>query len=182
MAVYHYFGGVAELLRAVVTRGFSRLRAALTDAKDASADPGVQLFVMALSARRVMQENPHLYDMMFGLSTRGTYRYVSEAPEGESSASFSDAYAVFVEACHELVRSGRIAISDGEQVAAELWSAVHGFVTLEMAAHFTHFDDPVGMVLAPMAVNHFVGMGDLRSRAERSAAEALRWWNENRTR
>jgi AcrR family transcriptional regulator len=179
MAIYHYFGGVPELLQAVVNRGYAILRATLLDARDASPDPGVQLFVMALSARRLARRNPHLYDMMFGLSTRGTYRYVNAAPEGDASSLFRDGYAVFVDACDELARSGRIAISDGGQVAAELWSAVHGFVTLEAAGHFAHFQDPVRMVLAPMAVNHFVGMGDTRSRAESSAAEALTWWNEH---
>jgi AcrR family transcriptional regulator len=179
MAVYHYFGGVPELLRAVVNRGFAALRAALVDARGASADPGVQLFVMALSTRRVAQNNPHLYDMMFGLSTRGTYRYLSATPENVDSSPFSVAYAVFVDACHALARSGRITINDGDQVAAELWSAVHGFVTLEMAGHFAHFADPVQMVLAPLAINHFAGMGDIRSRAELSAAEALKWWNRN---
>jgi AcrR family transcriptional regulator len=179
MAIYHHFGGIPELLRAVVKGGYARLRAALVDARGAGADPGVQLFVMALSTRMFAQGNPHLYDMMFGLSTRGTYRYVDAEAEGDASASFRDAYAVFVDVCDDLARSGRIAISDGDQVAAELWSAVHGFMTLEMAGHFTHFEDPVRMVLAPMAVNHFVGMGDDRSRAEESAAEALSWWNEN---
>jgi hypothetical protein len=53
---------------------------------------------------------------------------------------------------------------------------VHGFVTLEGAQHFARFEDPVQAVLAPMAINHFVGMGDTRSRAERSAAAALAWW------
>jgi AcrR family transcriptional regulator len=177
MAVYHYFGGVPELLRAVVDHGFDLLGTALTDAVGASTDAGVQLFVMALSTRQFAQENPHLYDMMFGLSTRGTYRYVSAVTTVDEPSSFSAAYAVLVRACAELVASGRVVTGDADQVAAELWSAVHGFVSLEMASHFAHFADPVRMVLAPMAVNHFVGMGDERSRAEQSAADALDWWN-----
>ena len=176
IAVYHHFGGLAELLQAVVNRGYLLLREAFDRAAGADPDPGVQLFAMALSTRDIAQRNPHLYDMMFGLSTRGTYRYVGEKARADPSAYFHEAYSVLVGACDRLVGSGRIDVSDPEQVAAELWSAVHGFVTLEAASHFARFDDPVLSVLAPMAINHFVGMGDTRSRAERSAAAALAWW------
>jgi AcrR family transcriptional regulator len=181
MAVYHHFGGVPELLHAVVDNGFTILRAAMVDAMTASSDPGTQLFVMALATRRIARSNPHLYDMMFGLSTRGTYRYIDTAPPQAASEKFLAASAVFVEACDDLARSGRLSPAGGTQIAAELWSAVHGFVTLELAGHFVHFADPVCMVLAPMAVNHLVGMGDHRPRAEKSASEALDWWNERWT-
>jgi AcrR family transcriptional regulator len=176
IAVYHHFGGLRELLQSVVNRGYLLLREAFDHATEADPDPGVQLFAMALSTRDLAQRNPHLYDMMFGLSTRGTYRYVGENTDAESSAYFHQAYSVLVGACERLVHSGRIEVPDAEQVAAELWSAVHGFVTLEGAQHFTRFEDPVQAVLAPMAINHFVGMGDTRLRAERSAAAALAWW------
>ncbi|MBJ7289388.1 TetR/AcrR family transcriptional regulator [Williamsia sp.] len=177
IAVYHHFGGVRELLQVVVGRGYRTLRTAFEKAAASGPDPGAQLFAIALSCRRVAQDNAHLYDMMFGLSTRGTYRYVAEAPDGGPAQQFLESYAVFADACERLVESGRIAITDGHQVAAELWSAVHGFVTLEMAGHFARFENPVGQVLAPMAVNHFVGMGDERSRAEKSGHDAVTWWN-----
>jgi AcrR family transcriptional regulator len=176
IAVYHHFGGLQELLQAVVGCGFLTLRDQFKLAVDADPDPGAQLFVMALSTRALAHRSPHLYDMMFGLSTRGTYRYVADAAGDEKAAHFLDAYAVMVNACRQLVRSGRLAVHDEEQVAAELWSAVHGFVVLEGASHFAHFSDPVRSILAPMAINHFVGMGDTRARAERSAAAALAWW------
>ncbi|MBD0862347.1 TetR/AcrR family transcriptional regulator [Gordonia sp. zg691] len=177
VAVYHHFGGVRELLEVVVGSGYRALQAALENAAHADPDPGAQLFAMALACREQAQGNPHLYDMMFGLSTRGTYRHVADAPEGGPAARFLEAYAVFADACHRLVRSGRIAVTEGQQVAAELWSTVHGFVTLEVAGHFAQFADPVADVLTPMAINHLVGMGDERSRAERSAATAVAWWD-----
>ncbi|MFE0751336.1 TetR/AcrR family transcriptional regulator [Gordonia sp. NPDC058843] len=176
VAVYHHFGGVRELLEAVVGTGYRALKAALENASNADPDPGAQLFAMALACRELAQRNPHLYDMMFGLSTRGTYRYVADAPKDGPVAAFVDAYTVFADACHRLVRAGRITIVDGYVVAAELWSAVHGFVTLEIAGHFTRFPHPVTDVLASMAVNHLVGMGDDRDRAQRSATTAIAWW------
>ncbi|PHV64947.1 TetR family transcriptional regulator [Williamsia muralis] len=178
IAVYHHFGGLKELLQDVVAHGYSQLATALHAASQADADPGVQLFAIALSTRGVAQSNAHLYDMMFGLSTRGTYRYVG-SPEHKTTNGFATAYAVLADACERLAQSGRVSVTDSNQIAAELWSAVHGFVTLEMAGHFAHFADPVSMVLRPMAVNHFVGMGDERARAEASANRAMQWWSQH---
>jgi hypothetical protein len=53
-------------------------------------------------------------------------------------------------------------------VAAQLWSYVHGCITLELAEHFVEFDDPVAQVLQPMGVNLAVGLGDDRERAQAS--------------
>ena len=177
IAVYHHFGGLKELLQDVVAHGYADLAAALEAASQADADPGVQLFAIALATRSVAQNNAHLYDMMFGLSTRGTYRYVG-SPDSKTASGFGTAYAVLVDACERLAQSGRVSVNDSSQIAAELWSAVHGFVTLEMAGHFAHFADPVSMVLRPMAVNHFVGMGDERAHAESSADRAMLWWSQ----
>ncbi|MDZ7910504.1 MAG: TetR/AcrR family transcriptional regulator [Rhodococcus sp. (in: high G+C Gram-positive bacteria)] len=176
IAVYHHFGGLTELLDAVVADGYRTLTSAMRDAADAREDPGAQLFGMALSNHHLVQRNPHLYDLMFGLSTRGTYRYVANR-EADEPTGFSAAYDVLVGSSRRLVDSGRIDVTDEHQVAAELWSFVHGFVTLEAAGHFTRFVNPVADVLAPMAVRHFVGMGDNRTRAEASAVTALQWWN-----
>ncbi|NIL92526.1 hypothetical protein RhoFasSB10_04886 [Rhodococcus fascians] len=176
IAVYHHFGGVAELLDAVVAHGYRTLTAAMNDAAGASSDPGAQLFGIALANRFLAQRNPHLYDLMFGLSTRGTYRYVAN-PTGGPAERFATAYEVLLNACRRLVDSGRIDLTDEHQVAAELWIFVHGFVTLEAAGHFTRFENPVSDVLAPMGVHQFVGMGDERVRAESSAMAALVWWN-----
>ena len=74
MAVYHYFGGIAELMHAVVDQGFKELDKAFSEVP-VTKDPLADLFAMALTTRRVARENPHLYDLMFGLSTRrATYR------------------------------------------------------------------------------------------------------------
>src|SRR5437763_684552 len=74
MAVYHHFGGIAELIRAVADRGFTELDRAFSQVP-VTEDPIADLFAMALMTRRVARENPHLYDLMFGLSTRrATYR------------------------------------------------------------------------------------------------------------
>ena len=76
---------------------------------------------------------------MFGLSTRGSYRPLQTARSGASGRSeeFQSAYAHLVQACVRLVSSGRIRSDENpEAVAPQLWSAVHGFVTLELGRSF----------------------------------------------
>src|SRR5256885_733605 len=170
MAVYHYFGGIAELIHAVVDQGFKELDKAFAEVP-VTDDPLADLYAMALTTRRLARENPHLYDLMFGLSTRrATYRPLpdSDARLSGRSPAFQGAYRHLSDACTRLVNSGRVRQQEPEPVAAQLWSFVHGCITLELAEHFVEFDDPVAQVLQPMGVNLAVGLGDERERAQAS--------------
>ncbi|MFJ8492635.1 TetR/AcrR family transcriptional regulator [Streptomyces sp. NPDC094038] len=169
MVVYSHFGGIPELMRAVADHGFKELGRAFGGVP-VTEDPIADLFAMALTCRRVARENPHLYDLMFGLSTRATYRPLSDTDLRLSGRSpgFREAHAHVMAACERLVGSGRVERRDPEVVAAQLWSMVHGYITLEMAEHFVEFDDAVVEVLLPMGVNFSVGLGDERERAEAS--------------
>jgi hypothetical protein len=55
------------------------------------------------------------------------------------------------------MRSGRVQQQEPEVLAAQLWSFVHGYITLELAELFAEFAVPVAQVLAPMGVNLAVG-------------------------
>ena len=167
-AVYYHLGGLAELFQAVVDRGFVELARAF-DAISPSDDPVADLFEMALATRRLAQANPHLYDLMFGLSTRGSYRPLGHRPRDGRSEAFQAAYAHLVAASTRLVHSGRVrADEDVELVADQLWSCVHGFVTLELGGHFAHLCDPVHERLQPLTVSVFAGLGDAPERAKAS--------------
>ncbi|KAA0085791.1 TetR/AcrR family transcriptional regulator [Mycolicibacterium sp. P9-64] len=168
MAVYSHFGGIPELTTAVIERGFKDLDAAFRRLP-VTDDPMADLALQALTCRRVAHDNPHLYDLMFGLSTRGTYRQQTESAcaSGRSHA-FLDAYTQVLEACARLVNSGRIREQDPSRVAAQLWSFAHGFITLELAETFVGCDDPVKEILLALGVNVFVGLGDTRESAEAS--------------
>jgi AcrR family transcriptional regulator len=175
IAVYHHLGGLPELIEAVVDQGFRNLCEVFVSAP-ASDDPVTALFSTALAARRLAQDNPHLYDLMFGLSTRGSYRPMHTATStGRGRAdNFRTAYAHLVQGCTRLVNSGRVrADEDPTVIAPQLWSAVHGFVTLELGDQVAEFDDPVGQVLLPMMVNIVVGLGDDRQAAVASHTAAL---------
>jgi AcrR family transcriptional regulator len=174
-AVYYHLGGLPELFQAVVDNGFRDLGRAFVTVP-VSDDPVTTLFAMALATRQFAQNNPHLYDLMFGLSTRGSYRPLQTAKSGAGGRSreFQAAYAHLVLACARLVRSGRIRRDeDPEGVAFQLWSAVHGFVTLELGDHFAQFPDPVRQILQPMMVNVLVGLGDDPEQAEASHTAAV---------
>src|SRR5438093_7028314 len=122
MAVYHHFGGIAELIRAVADRGFTDLGRAFSQVP-VTEDPLADLYAMALTTRRLARENPHLYDLMFGLSTRrATYRPLPDSDVRSSgrSPAFHGAYAHLSEACARLLSSGRVRQQEPEPVAAQL--------------------------------------------------------------
>jgi AcrR family transcriptional regulator len=151
MAVYTHFGGIPELLQAVVDKGFTGLDRAISQVP-VTDDPVADLSAMALTCRWFARQNPHLYDLMFGLSTRrATYRPLPDSDHRFSARSpaFRCAYARLQEACDRLVSSGRAGQQAPEVIAAQVWSFVHGFVTLELAEHFVDLDDPVAQVLLP---------------------------------
>jgi AcrR family transcriptional regulator len=173
VAVYYHLGGLPELMQAVVDKGFREL-GRVFDAIPVSDDPVSDLFTMAVETRRLAQSNPHLYDLMFALSTRGTYRPLDSTGAGGQSEAYQAAYTRLIQACARLVRSGRIrADADPEIVATQLWSCVHGFVTLEMGGYFAHLQDPVRQTLQSMLVNVFVGLGDSAERADASHTSVL---------
>jgi AcrR family transcriptional regulator len=175
IAMYHHLGGLRELLQAVVDKGFHELETRF-EGVPPSDDPVADLFAIALTCRKLAQDNPHLYDLMFGLSTRGTYRPSRDSTSESTRRSdgFQAAYSHLVRGCGRLLESGRIR-RDGEPeiVAAQLWSCVHGFVTLELGGHFSHIPDPVRQVLQAMTVNILVGLGDTAERANRSHDRAI---------
>lgn len=175
MVVYSHFGGVPELLRAVADHGFAEIGRGFAEVPPTD-DPVVDLFAMAGVCRRIARANPHLYDLMFGLSTRSTYRPSPDAGSRLSghSPAFRTAYAHVVDGCGRLVDSGRVGAREPEVVAAQLWSYVHGFISLELADHFVEFEDPLSEVLLPMGVTFTVGLGDTLERATASHEEAVR--------
>ena len=178
MVVYSHFGGIPELIRAVVDHGFKELDRAFSRLP-VTDDPVADLAVQALTCRRVARENPHLYDLMFGLSTRSTYRPLtdSEVRLSGRSPAFRGAYAHVAVACARLVSSGRVRQQEYDVITAQLWSFVHGYITLELADTFVEFSDPVRQVFLPMGVNLSVGLGDTRERAQASHEAAARLYD-----
>lgn len=169
MAVYHYFGGMGQLLRAVCDDGFRRLEAHLATVP-ATSDPVADITRLALAYRESARTNPHLYDLMFGLSAPGGYRPEDDdQPPSEAGTPAESAYAHLVEVVRRAEAEGRIH-GAAEPVAAQFWSVLHGFVTLELAGHLDQFDDPLTQVLVPLGGNLLIGLGDQPDRTAESTA------------
>jgi AcrR family transcriptional regulator len=175
MGLYTYFGGVPELLHAVADEGLKRLAAAF-ELLPATDDPMADLCSMALAHRDVARRNPHLYDLMFGLSIHGRYSLAwgtAAPPPSTRSPAFEATYAQLVNACARLVDAKCVRKIDPALIAMQLWSAVHGFVMLELADHFAGVDDPSAEILVPMCNNIVVGLGATRKSVDSSTAVAI---------
>lgn len=158
IGLYHYFGGMPQLLTAVKEEGFRRLGDRLA-AIPRTDDPVADIKAMALAYRETAHSNRHLYDLMFGFPAPGGYRPkpTTRQKDMDGSDVALDSYRHLVDAAQRAMGAGQIRPQDAARVAAQLWSMLHGFVTLELAGHFQHVD-AVHAVLLPMTVNFFAGL------------------------
>ncbi|SFQ70186.1 DNA-binding transcriptional regulator, AcrR family [Amycolatopsis arida] len=173
MAVYHYFGGMPALLRAVCDEGFRRLEAHLA-AVAITEDPITDIVRLGAAYRRAARENPHLYDMMFGLAAPGGHR-PEPAPHddgGGRPGPGDAAYGHLVAAAHRAVQAGSIRPAEPALIAAQLWSMLHGFVALELAGHFRQLPEAADQVLAPLGTNLLIGLGGEPDHVLATAAQA----------
>ncbi|MHC8378443.1 TetR/AcrR family transcriptional regulator [Pseudomonas sp. MDT1-16] len=172
MGVYTHFGGVPELLQAVADEGFKRLAAAFKGVP-VTDDPIADLCAMVLACRDLARSNPHLYDLMFGLSIDGRYSpsrgTITPIADGQSEA-FKATYAILVDACARLVDAKCVRKIDPAFIAPQLWSAAHGFIMLELAGHFASTANPASEILVATCNNIVVGFGAKRQRVEASTA------------
>jgi AcrR family transcriptional regulator len=177
MAVYTHFGGMGELIDAVGREGFRRLSASL-DAVPPSDDTVADLFTMALAYRRTALENPNLYAVTFGLSAPGG-RHVTlhdiTHPEGKTSEGLT-AFGLLIDATSRAIEAGRFRPVDPLVAAAQLWSAVHGYVTLEISGHFG--ETGVELILRPLSVTITLGLGDTIEETTRSLQRSTHTWQQ----
>jgi AcrR family transcriptional regulator len=153
MAVYTYFGGLPDLVRAVVAEGFARLADHLARVPETD-DPLTDLLALGWAYHANALDNPELYAVMFGTASLGGYRRTkSELEEGRYT------FDVLVAATARAINAGHFREGDPENVAAQLWSALHGFVMLELAGYFAAEKDAVETVLLPLFVNLGIGLG-----------------------
>lgn len=178
MGVYTQFGGVSELLQAVAEEGFQQ-QAAIFSRVANTQDAMTDLCAMALACRDFAMRNAHLYDLMFGLSIQGRYSPV----RGESatvpkvgSDAFMGSYSHLVGGCERLIQRNCVRKMGPDLMAAQLWSALHGFILLELGGHFAATANPPAEILVPMCINLIVGLGADRESAQASAATALVDW------
>jgi AcrR family transcriptional regulator len=174
-AIYTLFGGMPGLFEALVADGFIRF-ATHVDAVPETDDPVADFFSKGWAYCDWALGHPQLYRLMFGL-TGGRLRLhpglevtvsgtVASSPEGQA------AFDVMTRSLDRVKQSGRIDPVDTVIVAGQFLSATHGYVLLEIGGTFGQNGEGL-QVIAPLAVNLMVGLGDDRKAAERSLAAAL---------
>jgi AcrR family transcriptional regulator len=144
MAVYTHFGGMPALVREIVAEGFTRL-----DEHQATVphtdDPLADLQALAMAYRDNALTNPHLYAVMFGAtSLKGFTLTEADMEIGLNS------FAKLTDYVARAIESGQLRRDDPAHVAAQLWTAMHGYVMLELAGLHLPPDNPVEDVLRPL--------------------------------
>lgn len=149
MAVYTHFGGMPALVREVVADGFARLfdRVAAVETTDDVLD---DLTRVAGAYRAHALENPHVYAVMFGSASLGGYR-LHDDELGVGLAAFGQ----LVDVTRRAMVAGALREDDPAAVAGQLWSALHGYVMLELSGFNAVVDDPERQLLWPM-LGHLV--------------------------
>jgi AcrR family transcriptional regulator len=179
MAVYTHFGGMAALVDEVARTGFSRLSAALAEVGE-SEDPVADIFSLARTYRQTVAEQPQLFAVTFGQTApggkRATLSDLTTEAGREAAQEGLEAFDHIVRATERAIEAGRFRPADKYQAAAQLWSALHGFVTLEASGHFGTGEQGIDHILIPLGITMAVGLGDTVDRAGRSTEAAKAAW------
>jgi AcrR family transcriptional regulator len=144
MAVYTHFGSMAGVVDEVATEGFRRL-VEHVDAVGTSEDALGDLRRMAGAYRDNALENRHLYGVMFGAISVGGFH--GRGPDREVAAAAFDQIASGIQRAMDV---GVLLGGDSRAVAAQFWSALHGYVMLELAGMDRVVEDSEHTVLWPM--------------------------------
>jgi AcrR family transcriptional regulator len=129
MAVYTYFGGMDDLVRAMVREGFTMLNDRMSAVAE-TGDPASDVAALGLAYRRNALEHRHLYGVMFGGSNLAGFRLTDEDRQhGRYTLE------ILVKAVARCMAAGRFSAGDAELVAHQMWIAVHGLVTLELGGY-----------------------------------------------
>ena len=141
MAVYTHFGGMPGLVQAVAREGFLRLNTALSTV-ERTADPVADLVAVALAYREYAVTNPELYRLMFGVTAVRGHRVglgdpVAHARDdpvrGTVAPAGLAAFGTFVSFVDTAVAAGLVSQEPPRSLAGQVWSAMHGYVLLEMS-------------------------------------------------
>ncbi|MFF5210463.1 TetR/AcrR family transcriptional regulator [Streptosporangium sp. NPDC000396] len=161
MAVYTNFGGMSGLVREMVYEGFARLQDYFSHVIQ-TADPVADMTLYGRAYRHNALTNPHLYAVMFGgASLAGFSLGAEDRQHGRYTLS------TVVECAARCVAAGRFQADDAELVAHQLWTAIHGLVTLELGEYLI---DPCNAdrIFEAQLISLMVGVGDTLEAATRS--------------
>jgi AcrR family transcriptional regulator len=132
MGVYNRLGGKDGLVDALLIKGFDRLGATMAASQVSTApgssesDVATRFFACGLSYRAFALANPHFYAIMFEKAI--PREHVNPEVEEHATATF----LALVRVVELAAAAGVIAAPDPIEAAQQIWSAVHGAVSLEL--------------------------------------------------
>jgi AcrR family transcriptional regulator len=171
MAVYTHFGGMGQLITEIMREGFLRFGRCL-QAVPRGKDPVADLLALGLAYRDYALENPELYRLMFGVTSPGSRQGGKDpvastvgTPLPEGQAAFDQLVTVVT----RVMEASGPCDEEPASAAAQIWSAVHGYVLLEIAGFFGDDGDPVARFLLPLETKLAVAIGATPEQAARCA-------------
>jgi AcrR family transcriptional regulator len=123
MAIYNHFEGKDGLLDAIWSEGFTLLRQALASSANNREDPLVNT---GLAYRRFALTHPSHYTVMF------MHRFVGFTPTIPAAQIALETFQTLVDLVTSAQSRGLFGSFEAADAAQLLWSACHGFVSLEM--------------------------------------------------
>jgi AcrR family transcriptional regulator len=161
MMVYTHFGGMSGLVREMVHEGFARLQhyftlVAVTD------DPVADMALLGRAYRYNAIANPHLYAVMFGAAPLSSFS-LSEADRQYGRYTLVNV----VQCASRCIAADRFIAQDAELVARQMWTAIHGLVTLELGEYLIEPYD-ADCCLEAQLTALMVSVGDDRDAAVKS--------------
>jgi AcrR family transcriptional regulator len=122
-APYRHFADKAELLATVAEQGFVELHADLAAAADNASEPKERVIELGRVYVRWAITHPDHYRVMFGAETAKTGHPTLAAAGDRAFGDLLDA----IKQCQD---AGMLDGQDAREVAAPLWSLVHGVASL----------------------------------------------------
>lgn len=130
MGVYSRFGSKDGLLEALFVSGFGQLHETID--VPPSRKPLARLRAGCRAYREFAISNPHLYHLMF--EQMNNLDLSIDAQEAAKAT-----FAMLVERVQSAMDAKSLDSADATEVAQEIWSAMHGAVSLEIAdVHFAN--------------------------------------------
>lgn len=144
-SIYAHFANPAAINAAVVAVTFEALTAALRASGDGIEDPVQRLAAQCYGYLRFAREHPGLYRVLFtrsraielpvGSSTSDADHGIgTTSPDAVILEAGWEAFRLLVDAIASCVEAGRSTSQDAFVDATGLWSALHGYSVLRMAA------------------------------------------------
>lgn len=174
MAVYTHFGGMGQLITEVVRAGYISFGQRLAQVLRGD-DPVADLLALGMAYRDYALENPQLYRLMFGTTAPVGLRAGTDPPVAAAAEALPEARAAFAQLIELVARvmeasGGPVRESPGA-AAFQVWSAVHGYVLLEIAGFIRGDGQGVNRFLLPLLAKLTAGVGADPAHAARCARQ-----------